>query len=446
MATQDFYIPLDKEVLQFLQHLRSHSRTILSAKFGDGKSFFLDKFEKDIEVQKEYKIIKIYPINYQVASNEDIYSLIKYDILLQLMVSDMVSERTIKDAFKGIKDAGRIVEAFFEGICVIDPSPKAQIHPAIIRVLKSFESIPKKCRIFNGGEPAARTLLEQLEESSPFYCEDITTKLIRNSVRDWRHDNHKKVALIVEDLDRLEPQHLFRILNVFSAHMDFIYRNGDAPSDSLVGSRFGFDSIVFVTEYDNLKRLFTHFYGGEEAFVGYINKFIPQGYFKYSLRKSANSYFYGAICEITGLKVEHVSGMLNSRMNDLSIRDMAYAIQNVESQVLLKPNQSLNIGFLLMLVVMKRVGMSQMSIVQACESLIKKDSIQFVRYIIDFMNLDGFSDEKGKLKMGNTEMFHILSRNKDGFPNVGKIMPVPDAMQKLNLYTFVSRLFEFVIP
>lgn len=446
MATPDFYIPIDKEVSQFLQHLRNHSRTILSAKFGDGKSFFLDKFEKDREVQKEYRIIKIYPINYQVANNEDIYGLIKYDILLQLMISDMVSEKTIKDAFKGIKDAGRIVEAFFEGIGEIDPSPKAQIPSAIIRVLKSFVSIPKKWRIFRGGDSAARTLLEQLEESSPFYFEDITTKLIRDSIRDWRNNYHKNVVLIVEDLDRLEPQHLFRILNVFSAHMDFIYRNGDAPSDSLVGSRFGFDSIVFVTEYNNLKRLFTHFYGGEEAFGGYINKFIPQGYFEYSLRKSANSYFYGAICEITGLKMEHVSGLLNSRMNDISIRDMAYAIKNVESQVLLKPNQDLNIGFLLMLVVMRRVGMGQMSIVQACESLCKTDPIQFVRYIIDFMNLDGFSDEKGKLKMGDTTMFQILSRNQDGFPDVGKIMPVPNSMMKLNLYVLVSKLFEFVIP
>ena len=180
--------------------------------------------------------------------------------------------------------------------------------------------------------------------------------------------------------------------------------------------------------------------------LNYLNKFIPQGYFEYSLRKSANSYFYESICKITGLKMEHVSGLLNSRMNDISIRDMANAIQNVESQVLLKPSPDLHIGFLLMLVVLRRVGMEQKSIVQACEILSKTDPIQFVRYIIDFMNLDGFSDEKGKLKMGDTTMFCIVSRNKDGFPNVGKEMPVPIDMMKLNLHVFVSKLFEFVIP
>ena len=30
----------------------------------------------------------------------------------------------------------------------------------------------------------------------------------------------KKPVLIIEDLDRLDPKHLFRILNVVSAHID----------------------------------------------------------------------------------------------------------------------------------------------------------------------------------------------------------------------------------
>jgi len=445
-VASDFNIPVDKEIAQFLQHLRIHSRTILSAKFGDGKSYFLDKFEKDISVREEYKLIKIYPINYQVANNEDIYSLLKYDILLQLMISDMVSEQSIKDVFSGVKEVGRVVAAFFEGVRDVDPSPKAQIPYAIIKVLKSFSSFPKKLRIFKGGNRAAKTLLDQLEDSSPFYCEDIITKLIRNSISEWSSRTNKKVTLIVEDLDRLEPMHLFRILNVFSAHMDYIYKNGDAPTGTLVGSRFGFDSIVFVTEYNNLKRLFTHFYGGEEAFVGYINKFIPQGFFEYSLRKSADSYFYDSLSKITGMERKHVSSLLSSRMQAISIRDMAYAIQDIEGQVLLKPGPDLNIGFLLMLVVMKRIGMGRLSIVQACENLSKSAPFQFVRYIIDFMNLDGFSDVKGKLKIGDMTMFYITSRNKDGFPDVGKESPVPDDMRKLNMVDFVSKLFEYVVP
>lgn len=444
--TPEFYIPINKEISQFLQHLRTHSRTIFSAKFGDGKSFFLDKFEKDDSVQKEYKLIKIYPINYQVANNKDIFTLLKYDILLQLMISNIVGEEILREAFNGIKDAGKIVAAFFEGVSVVDPSPKAQIPSALIRALKSLSSIPVKFRVFKGGKRAAKSLLEQLEEGSPFYCEDITTKLIRNSLRDWRYRTNKRVVLIVEDLDRLEPQHLFRILNVFSAHMDYIYRNGEAPADTLVGSRFGFDNIVFVSEYNNLERLFLHFYGDKEAFRGYINKFIPQGFFAYSLRKSANSFFYMSLCKITGMEMDHISSLLSSRMDEVSIRDMAYAIQNVESQILLKPGPDLNTGFLKMLVVMRRIGMGQLSIVQVCEGLRKRDPIQFVRYVIDYMNLDGFSDEKGKLKVGDTTMFYIMSRNQDGFPDVGREIPVPAKMREFDLHVFILKLWEYVIP
>lgn len=52
-----FIIPIESEIAQFAQHLRMHSRTILSAKFGDGKSFFLDGVEKDKDVAAEYKFI-----------------------------------------------------------------------------------------------------------------------------------------------------------------------------------------------------------------------------------------------------------------------------------------------------------------------------------------------------------------------------------------------------
>lgn len=48
MNAPEFYIPVEPDIKRFVQHLRTHHRTILSAGFGDGKSFFLDKFEKDM--------------------------------------------------------------------------------------------------------------------------------------------------------------------------------------------------------------------------------------------------------------------------------------------------------------------------------------------------------------------------------------------------------------
>lgn len=47
----EFKIPVDRAVERFHKHLNHHDRTILSAKFGDGKSYFLQKFMGDAKVQ-----------------------------------------------------------------------------------------------------------------------------------------------------------------------------------------------------------------------------------------------------------------------------------------------------------------------------------------------------------------------------------------------------------
>lgn len=439
-------IPIVKEISQFLQHLRTHQRTILSAKFGDGKSYFLDKFAKDETVTNEYKIIKIYPINYQVVGDDDIFTLLKNDILLQLLVEDMVCTGAIQSAFEGHEDRVKILSVLSDSFAKVDPSPKAQIPATTLKLFEPVVNIHKNSRLFKGGNRAARTLLQKLERNNSLYLEDTTTKLIRQSLNEWRKREEKKVVLIVEDLDRLDPQHLFRILNVFSAHMDYIYRNGDSPTDSLVGSRFGFDSIVFVLEFENLKRLFAHFYGDNISFDGYISKFIPQGYFEYSLRNTANSYFYDTINRITGIEKSHIRTLLSSRINDISLRDMAYAVKDIESQVTLHSTPSDNYDFLLMIAIMKRLGMGISAMVQACESLFTSETVPFVRYIIDFTFMDGFSDRKGMIKVGDSKMYSVVGRNIDGFAELTLEMSIPREMKKLNIHGFVSRLLEYVVP
>ena len=359
----------------------------------------------------------------------------------------MVSDQTIHGVFDGQEDGAKILTALFDGFAKVDPSPKAQIPAATLKLFKSIAGISEKRRIWRGGNRAARTLLQKLEKTSPLYLEDSTTKLIRQSLDDWRKHNEKKVVLVVEDLDRLDPMHLFRILNVFSAHMDYIYRNGDTPTDTLVGSRFGFDSIVFILEYENLKRLFTHFYGDETSFDGYISKFIPRGFFTYSLRKSANSFFFENISRITGVDQAHVSILLDQIIKDISLRDMAYAVKDVEAQVSLHSEPARNYDFLLMVAIMVRLGMKTTSIVIACELLFRKDPIAFVRYIIDFTYLDGFSDQKGMLKTDATTMYYVSGRSYiDGSADIGRISPVPDNMRELEIQQFVTRLLGYVLP
>ena len=41
---EDFIIPIDDAIDDFFNHMKANPRTVLSSKFGDGKSFFLEKF------------------------------------------------------------------------------------------------------------------------------------------------------------------------------------------------------------------------------------------------------------------------------------------------------------------------------------------------------------------------------------------------------------------
>lgn len=81
------FIPVDDAIVRFHNHLLSHERIVLSAKFGDGKSFFLNEFKKKCanDDNSPYEFITLYPVNYQVLENKDIFELIKHDVLLQIL-------------------------------------------------------------------------------------------------------------------------------------------------------------------------------------------------------------------------------------------------------------------------------------------------------------------------------------------------------------------------
>ena len=55
MSEEPFYIPVDDALVEFVSHLDANPRTILSSKFGDGKSFFLQKLRENEEINKQYE-------------------------------------------------------------------------------------------------------------------------------------------------------------------------------------------------------------------------------------------------------------------------------------------------------------------------------------------------------------------------------------------------------
>lgn len=92
-------IPIENELKAFKEHLDINERTIFSAKFGDGKTFFLNEFKKEysdenkkkVDKKEKYYFITLYPVNYSVAENQDIFEYIKRDILLQLAIDEKLN-------------------------------------------------------------------------------------------------------------------------------------------------------------------------------------------------------------------------------------------------------------------------------------------------------------------------------------------------------------------
>ena len=127
----------------------------------------------------------------------------------------------------------------------------------------------------------------------------------------------KKPVLIIEDLDRLDPKHLFRILNVVSAHID------DSDRPDIVGNKFGFSNIVLVMDYDVTKHIFHHFYGAQACYEGYMSKFLSREPFRYSIKSIMIQSFETQLGEKLGIHelLPHLQNF-REKLAGSSLRDL----------------------------------------------------------------------------------------------------------------------------
>lgn len=100
---EKFEINIDDILEEFHQHISSSERIILSARFGDGKTFMLNKFKENYK--DKYYFITLHPVNYVVSNNKDIVDYIKRDILFQIIDDDQhIAQKGKCDAtFDGLK-------------------------------------------------------------------------------------------------------------------------------------------------------------------------------------------------------------------------------------------------------------------------------------------------------------------------------------------------------
>lgn len=288
----DDFIPVDDAIARFQNHLLSHDRIVLSAKFGDGKSFFLNEFKKKCanDDNSPFEFITLYPVNYQVLENKDVFELIKHDVLLQILqlgIIDVKYKVTDEMAFAFYiqNNFYTFAESLFSMLSSVGfVSPTNQSLFGLLHGVKWLENLKNKVNKIKKEVDQTVLLDDYLAkfDKNSVYENDIITKIIRDNIVTYQRKHNKKVVLVIEDMDRLDPAHLFRIMNVFSAHMDYGYRNMLPIDNSLIDNKFGVNNVVFVMHEDNTKALFHHFYGEKADYDGYMSKFYNKDIFKFS--------------------------------------------------------------------------------------------------------------------------------------------------------------------
>lgn len=271
-------INISGKLNDFSQYLETTDRIILSAKFGDGKTYLLNELRKDEAIQDKYEFFTIYPVNYSVAKNEDVFEYIKRDIIVQFYEKKLLEKIDLNALFGSeftLNDLTSVVPFLLSLVPLGELCNEG--YSKFLEIKKKYD---EKKHIVD------KYLSQFANTAGCIHEEDGYTKLIKKAIK-WISQDHslngkvkkaKKPVLIIEDLDRLDPKHLFRILNVVSAHID------DSKQPDIVGNKFGFNNIVLVMDYDVTKHIFHHFYGAQACYEGYMSKFLSREPFRYSIK------------------------------------------------------------------------------------------------------------------------------------------------------------------
>lgn len=273
---------LTQEFNDFLSN-EENERIIFSGRFGIGKTTFLKHF---FDGSEEYNAFHIFPVNYAVAKNEDIFSLIKYDIIYLLLVNFGLKFSDYKLSKTGFLPSYIIKKPWKLLLPLLTfkyASAGLKAYDIINKEIEQFLSEYDNSELSESENDVVNSLaLTYLNGEGNIYENNYLTWIIQNSLLKL-NDEDKKSILIIDDLDRLDPAHIFRLLNVFAAHFDY----SDEQKKVYGENKFGFHKIIFVCDIDNIRHLYRHLYGAKIDFKGYIAKFY-----------SSKIYYFGTKSKI----------------------------------------------------------------------------------------------------------------------------------------------------
>jgi len=267
---------------EFKAHISAdyNKRILFSAPFGSGKSTFLNDF---FEEEKNYIVFKLYPVNYSVASNEDVFELIKYDLLGELL-GEYASELAITELdFSPLL----VAQSFALHELKVDQFAKSLIKFFLPKGKEAIEVVDAVKDIFDRYGAYKEKVRDKGKKSiddyvkwckkrkGSIYERDEITALEADLIERLKSKLNKPTVLVIDDLDRLDPEHVFRLFNIFCAHYDPVTDH----------NKFGFDKVVFACDYENIELMHRHRYGQDVDFKGYMDKFYSSKPFYFDNRK-----------------------------------------------------------------------------------------------------------------------------------------------------------------
>jgi hypothetical protein len=261
-------IRLDGVFENFYEHYNKpgNSRILFTAPFGMGKTYFLNRFFNDYMHEKDPNVqwIRVSPVNYVPSDNVTIFELIKVEILLNLFLCGELDSEKIDLKSTYFESTMEFVKRKPGALVnlIADMLPLLSIDPVTNLVLSGIKDAAKSVTGFLGEIKKLKVERDQEQISDDTTAKDYIEHLINQKGTHLEFDliseiifktiekSEKKFVLVVDDLDRLDPAHIFRILNIFSAHNNFDETN-----------KFGFEKVITVCDFENIESIFHHFYG-----------------------------------------------------------------------------------------------------------------------------------------------------------------------------------------
>lgn len=316
-------IDITTEKENFKRHLDliNNNQIIFSGIFGIGKTYFLKEFFKDNN--DKYVSILLSPINYSISQTDDIVEYIKYDIAFQLLgngnvefekenfSTKLTSQFYINDNFLDTlslfaKNSGKIGKTFsdvFENLKIIINN---------IKTYNNEVQIDEKKELID-------FLHDIVKKDKSIYEENRVTQLISVLIETLKN-NDKEVILVLDDIDRLDPEHIFRILNVFACHFDF---------DNYTENKFGLNKIILVCDIENIRSIFYSKYGQNVDFSGYIDKFYSREIYYYDNKYIVSSSIDNILASIKiPQSYEHILDFKNSTTTKILFKEILEELVN----------------------------------------------------------------------------------------------------------------------